>query len=193
MRTNKAHGFTLIELLMVIAIIGILASILIPTVRVVREKSKIAASRIQLNNYVNSIQLFKSEYNFYPFVNGNTDTTLDLSTEPFSREFIETLSGRDASGDPVTINGNRRSLRFTEFGESEYYYDNATGNVDRTRLADRFNNPNIHVLIDGDGNGLILPVITGTEPEAPANSIRANVTIWVEPDAYGSPGYGLWE
>lgn len=177
---------------MVIAIIGILASILIPTVAIVREKSKIAASRIQLNNYVNAIQLFKGEYNFYPFAD---DTEAPQAFTPeFSEEFIETLSGRDTTdGSLVTRNGNRRSLRFAEFSESEYFYDNGAGVLSRSRLADRFNNPNIHMLIDEDGNGLITPVVTGTEPEAPANPIRANVTFWVEPDNYGSPGYGLWE
>lgn len=180
---------------MVIAIIGILASVLIPTVGVVREKSKIAASRIQLNNYVNSIQMFKSEYKFYPFVNGNADTTLDLSDVDVSTEFIETLSGRNTTnGEPVSRNGNRRSLRFAEFAESEFYL-NDNNALSRNRLADRFNNPNIRVLIDGDGNGLITPVVTAgaSEPVAPADPIRANVTIWVEPDQYGNPGYGLWE
>lgn len=70
MRNNikKISGFTLIELLMVIAIIGILAGILIPTVGAVRKQANIAASKAQLSSYVNAIQLFKGEYNYYPFI-----------------------------------------------------------------------------------------------------------------------------
>ena len=63
---NKKSAFTLIELLMVIAIIGILAGILIPTVGAVRKQANIAASKSQLSNYVNAIGMFKSEYKFYP-------------------------------------------------------------------------------------------------------------------------------
>ena len=67
-KNKKISAFTLIELLMVIAIIGILAGILIPTVGAVRTQANLAASRAQLSNYVNAIQMFKGEYGFLPFV-----------------------------------------------------------------------------------------------------------------------------
>ena len=88
--TRKTSAFTLIDLLMVIAIIGILAGILIPTVGAVRKQANIAASKSQLSNYVTAIQLFKGEYSYYPFVTGGADKTVDLSSQ--STEFIETLS-----------------------------------------------------------------------------------------------------
>ena len=75
MNSNKTRqaGFTLIELLMVIAIIGILAGILIPTIGAVRKQANVAASKSVLSNYVNAIQLFKGEYSYFPFVTGGTD------------------------------------------------------------------------------------------------------------------------
>lgn len=187
---RNPSAFTLIELLMVIAIIGILAGILIPTVGAVRKQANIAASKSQLSNYVTAIQLFKGEYSYYPFVTGGNDTTVDLSSQ--STLFIETLSGRDASnGKPKVEGGNRRRIGFHSFSESEFLLkDDDT--VDPTQLADRFNNTAIKVRIDGDGDGQVDPDVSGPEPTSPSNPIRTAITAWVE-GSEDSPGYALWD
>ena len=84
-RNKQITGFTLIELLMVIAIIGILAGILIPTVGAVRKQANTAASKAQLSAYVNAIQMFKGEYGYLPFVTGNSDKEVDLSSASMCR------------------------------------------------------------------------------------------------------------
>ena len=83
---RNSSAFTLIELLMVIAIIGILAGILIPTVGSVKKQANIAASKSQLSNYVNAIGMFKSEYKYITtdqvisyFQNSKFFKNLDLS------------------------------------------------------------------------------------------------------------------
>ena len=187
---RNPSAFTLIELLMVIAIIGILAGILIPTVGAVRKQANIAASKSQLSNYVTAIQLFKGEYSYYPFVTGGNDTTVDLSSQ--STLFIETLSGRDASnGKPKVEGGNRRRIGFHSFSESEFLLkDDDT--VDPTQLADRFSNTAIKVRIDGNGDGQVDPDVSGPEPTSPSNPIRTAITAWVE-GSEDSPGYALWD
>ena len=193
MQTKKHSAFTLIELLMVIAIIGILAGILIPTVGAVRKQANVAASKAQLSNYINAIQMFKGEYNYLPFVAGGADTTIDLSTDAQSVEFIETLSGRDDSGALVTTGGNRRSIAFHSFSESEFWINDADV-VDQTLVADRFNNRSIKLRLDGDGDGFIDPDVSGPSPSTPSNPIKTNVTAWVESDdSVGAPGYALWD
>jgi prepilin-type N-terminal cleavage/methylation domain-containing protein len=193
--TRKTSAFTLIELLMVIAIIGILAGILIPTVGAVRKQANIAASKSQLSNYVTAIQLFKGEYSYYPFVTGGNDTTVDLSSQ--STLFIETLSGRDANGVSLTpakakSTGNRRRIGFHSFSESEFMVDNSD-DVDPTQLSDRFNNTKLKLRIDGDGTGFITPDVSGSAgPVAPSNPIRSNVTAWVE-GSDDVPSYALWD
>lgn len=60
-KQENLTGFTLIELLTVIAIIGILASILIPVVGAVREKAKQAACVSNVRQIALSAHLFASE------------------------------------------------------------------------------------------------------------------------------------
>lgn len=189
MKNNKKiSGFTLIELLMVVAIIGILAGILIPTVGAVRKQANIAASQAQLSNYVTALSLFKGEYSYLPFVTSSADVELDLSQNSTSTEFIETLSARDASsGVQKSVNGNRRLISFHSFSESEFYV-NDSDVTDTTQIADRFNNSNIIIVIDGDGDG----EITVKDSNAANTDIRAAVSAYVETNAsIGAPSYSL--
>jgi prepilin-type N-terminal cleavage/methylation domain-containing protein len=187
-RNKKTFGFTLIELLMVIAIIGILAGILIPTVGAVRKQANVAASKSQLSNYVNAIQMFKGEYGYLPFVTGSEDEDVDLSDDATSVEFIETLSGRDATtGESKSEGGNRRLIAFHSFSESEFFIDDSE-EVDPTQIADRFNNTKITIVVDGDGDGKV----TVKNSEGQSKEIRATVSAYVESDdVIGAPAYSL--
>lgn len=187
-KNNKTLGFTLIELLMVIAIIGILAGILIPTVGAVRKQAYIGASKSQLSSYVNAIQMFKGEYGYLPFVTSGNDIELDLSNNGTSTEFIETLSGRDATdGSPKAVGGNRRLIGFHSFSESEFFIDD-TDVVDPTQVADRFNNTNIIIVLDGDGDGEV-SIVDSDDRE---KDIKAIASAYVEADdVIDAPNYSL--
>jgi prepilin-type N-terminal cleavage/methylation domain-containing protein len=189
MKRNKhSFGFTLIELLMVIAIIGILAGILIPTVGAVRKQANIAASKSQLSNYITAIQMFKGEYGYLPFVTGSSDVALDLSQNATSTNFIETLSGRDAStGATKSVGGNRRLIAFHSFSESEFLI-NDSDVVDPTQIADRFNNTKITIVIDGDGDG----EVTTKDSSGNNKDVRSFASAYVEAnDTIGAPPYTL--
>jgi prepilin-type N-terminal cleavage/methylation domain-containing protein len=196
MKNKRTHAFTLIELLMVIAIIGILAGILIPTVGAVRKQANVAASKAQLSNYVTAIQMFKGDYGYYPFVSGGGDSddfTLDSAGK--SSEFIQTLSGRNTDGSVISSSvakstGNRRRVAYHSFSESEFFITVAD-KVSIDRIADRFNNVNISIEIDTDGDGFVSPSPTENAPSSP---IRTPITAYVDADELiGAPSYTLWD
>ena len=147
-RMNKKSGFTLIELLTVIAIIGILAGILIPTVGAVRQQATTATSKARISQYLAAIQSFKSEYKYYPFsslLGGEGE--LDLSDVATSKVFTEALSARDMANlkETVSVEGNRRRIQFYTFTEDE--------------IADGTETSAADTIIDGFGNNQIFIVL----------------------------------
>lgn len=189
MKQNKQKfGFTLIELLMVIAIIGILAGILIPTVGAVRKQANIAASKSQLSNYVTAINMFKGEYNYYPFPDAQVNGGKNVNA--LTDDFVETLSGRDEDGSAVQEGGNRRSIAFHSFSESEFFLkDDDT--IDEGIIADRFNNSNIFIVIDdGVDNKVTVPKTSG----GGTKEVKTAVTAYVTEDSdLGAPAYYLYD
>ncbi|MEO8498536.1 MAG: prepilin-type N-terminal cleavage/methylation domain-containing protein, partial [Planctomycetota bacterium] len=59
-------GFTLVEMLVVIAIIGILAAILVPTLGAAIRRAKIGAVAMEVNQLSQAIEAYKLEFNDYP-------------------------------------------------------------------------------------------------------------------------------
>lgn len=66
MKSIRSHlhrcGFTLVEMLVVIAIIGVLASIILPSIGIAKRKAKIAYARTQMKQFEHSIIAYKSDY-----------------------------------------------------------------------------------------------------------------------------------
>ena len=186
MKMKKNNGFTLIELLTVIAIIGILAGILIPAVGKVLERSNIAASKQQLANYVNAIQLFKGEYNYYPLADAQVDGGAALADIGYD-VFIGTLSARKLDGSRITSSdtenyGNRKLISFYTFSESDFLRGDPSTDV----IADRFDNPNIYIAIDPDGDGKLvgMPDPDGGADIEVRNSVTAYTLEGIGPDYY---------
>ena len=65
-RRHHHPGFTLVEMLVVIAIIGILAAILVPTVFSALQRAKVARITLEESNIDAAFESYKQKYNDYP-------------------------------------------------------------------------------------------------------------------------------
>lgn len=83
MKTTKAKGFTLIELIVVIAIIGVLAAILVPTMLGYVTKSRCSSANANAKSLFNAINssLVDLDSEGKNVTNYNTVTTIDASTD----------------------------------------------------------------------------------------------------------------
>lgn len=203
------RGFTLIEILTVIAVIGILAAILIPTTSSARTAARKAKTRGQFAQWAAAIEAFRQEYGYYPTfetsgaglnkVNGNTAGGTNLTA---THRFYETLVGsrRDGSALLNTTTGtppppqaqNTRRIQFITFTEADMVPVNTsdgTLTAKRGLIRDAFDGTDIAVLVDRNLDGAVKSGGTGGDGinALPFVSPPDNTTLRLQPAATDFP------
>ena len=147
---RRRSAFTLIELLTVLAVVGILLAILLPSLSAARVASQRAQTKARFAQWATAMELFRQEYGHYPVVTrgGKLD----------AERFAAALLGRNALGgeplgestgaDELAVNVKR--LTFYSLEAAEVSHDGAT-------LVDAFGNSDIAVRVDWSGDGRIGP------------------------------------
>jgi prepilin-type N-terminal cleavage/methylation domain-containing protein len=157
--TTRFSAFTLIELLTVIAVIGILAAIIIPTVGAVRTTAKKTQTRAQFSQIINAYKLFKQEYGYFPNfdVTGPIDGGLYVfkdneDANMFSYAFTgKLLDPSDTIPSAYGKIGNRKSRKTFDL-PPDYL---TSINPDDAKLQDAFNNTEIAIIYDYNNDGRI--------------------------------------
>lgn len=150
MRPPHSHrsGFTLVELLTVIAVIGILGAIIIPTVSSVRTSARKASTRAFFSQVISGIEQFKTEYRYFPDLSSGTSQNPDnLKLNEGLDWLLHAMAGRrlDGTTDATRLReaGNIRSIQFLNIPDNH---------IDRTsgRVIDSFGNSDIVLVMDVD-------------------------------------------
>ena len=192
------RAFTLIELLVVVAVIGILAAMLFPSLVAARSSADRAKSKLQFSQWAAAIEAFRAEYGHYPvfdgsgLVNGGAGTARDTD-----HPFHDLLAGQRRDGSSLNSAGttaagsqNRKRLVFHSFAESDFtpaeapipnLLRDACGNVSIAILVDR----NLDGRIDSDDYPS-LPAVMAREgamirpgvADFPATGVRAGVVLY---------------
>lgn len=201
MKKKHKLGFTLIELLTVIAIIGLLVGILIPTTTRIRDTTRKTKTKAQFSQWAMAYELFKQEYGFYPnFAPAAGSPPVKKGNHIFkdndnAQDFARAFTGKSLNSASGSLWGNKKSLKLYTIHPD----DLSDTDPDTAKLRDAFGNTEIGVIIDINGDGLITsadftsesalavkskdggtytPSTGGAKTDIPSNGIRASVIFY---------------
>ena len=197
LRLNRS-GFTLIELLIVVAIIGVLSTIGVPTFRRMVQKSKKSEAKVSLGGLYTAEQAFYSEYGGYGNVLANvgydSDGSSNIYVVGFPNNDCSTFApGADlpAAGDktigtnlqsiyPAYYNANQGSMIKASYALNicnELAAGNATLTLNLTTstnpIVNVFNNSGIDDAFIATASGVISPSVVPTNPGAGVTDVWA--------------------
>ena len=167
MKRKKKSGFTLIELLVVISIIGILMGIVGPKVFDLLAGSKVTKTQSVFRAWVTQLYQYKEFYRYFPpfLLKEDEGVSVSLEEEENHDAFIAALRGMKwnpsslswESLDGDLVDQNKKGREFHSFGEDEFGYVDPDGDEQNNGkfLSDAWGNPNVRILVDQDGDGLI--------------------------------------
>ena len=119
---KKDAGFTLVELLVVIAVIGLLVTIVIVSLQGAKSRARDAERMTNVNNIITALALYNTIYNEYPIYDSLTIT----GTDPLSNDLMSALTINAVPEDPLR---GQISADCGSLGAYIYLYDSDDGST----------------------------------------------------------------
>jgi len=119
-RTGE-EGYTLTEMLVVIAIIGLIAAVLTPTLLGQLSRARVKAAQLQLKTMAASVEAYRQDVGQYPTPSEGLKALVEepAAKEGWTGPYVEELSGlNDPWGKPVqyTLDPATQRFRLTSLG-----------------------------------------------------------------------------
>lgn len=133
MINKNKKGFTLVEILVVLAIVGILLAILVPSVSNIKTSVLKTKSKTQFRQYAMALDAYYQEHEHFPvFLTEKGEVKVNLKDHGVA--FQNALKGK-----------------YHDFAPSEF----AGSGEHEGKIVDAFNNPNIYILVDSNEDGML--------------------------------------
>ena len=85
---RSQHGFTLIEVMVVIAIIGIMATLIVPQIMSKPDEARVIAAKLDINSIVQALKLYRLDNGRYPTTEqGLSALVAKPTTEPIPQNW----------------------------------------------------------------------------------------------------------
>ena len=165
-RLRAARGFTLIELLTVIAVIGILAGILVPTIGIVVQRNRLNTSKTLFNNIELAFESYKATYNHYPIFDelapeqkpwktnvNEIDISFKLNDDKalLRQVLMNDVAYQVTASTPGAKNYNRQKVAFLQVDDSSLSRQ-APGDDQDPVIVDGFGNSDIAAVVHSGNN-----------------------------------------
>lgn len=193
---RRSCAFTLIELLAVVAIIGILVAVILPTLGSARSAAMRSRTRAQFAQWALGVEAFRQAYGHYPLFDPqglvNPPGASCAPAQPHL--FHDLLAGRRRDGTPLPGRSgapaasaeaqNARGLAFLVFGEADLVPAGFPDETRRHLVRDAFDGTEIAVLVDRNLDGRI--VVGGGDADYAAfpivRSVRGTALVPADDD-----------
>ena len=166
-------AFTVVELLVIIAVIIVLAGLLFPAFKGVRDQSKRVQAKNDLTQIVTAVNAFYSDYGVYP-ISGTADKTVGPGGSPATNEsLLNALRGLDTTVNP-------RQIVFLSPPDVKDKANPRSGIGTHPTNAGQFFDPwgkNYVIRLDGDYDSTVSNPY-GNNNGAGADPIRLGVIAW---------------